>query len=186
MEQSPTREANRFSATQEIPRSLWNPKVHTAFTSAVTRPYPETTRFCPHPHPTSGRSILILYFHQRLGLPSGLFPSCFPIKTLNKPLLSPIRATCPTHLLLDFITRTILGEHYRSLSSSLCSFLHSPVTSSLLGPNRIIVLSRKNAQITYILYINNIFYNVGTRACFSTSALSIFEHFRKMLEYQIS
>ena len=28
-----------------------------------------------------------------------------------------------------------LGEQYRSLSSSLCSFLHSPVTSSILGPN---------------------------------------------------
>ena len=43
---------------------------------------------------------------------------------------------CPAHLiLLDFITRTILGEQYRSLSSSLCNFLHSPVTPSLLGPN---------------------------------------------------
>ena len=50
--------------------------------------------------------------------------------------LSPIRATCSAHLIiLDFTTRTILGEEYRSLSSSLCSFLHSPVTSSLLGPN---------------------------------------------------
>jgi len=28
-----------------------------------------------------------------------------------------------------------LGEQYRSFGSSLCSFLHSPVTSSLLGPN---------------------------------------------------
>ena len=27
-----------------------------------------------------------------------------------------------------------MGEEYRTLSS-LCSFLHSPVTSSLLGPN---------------------------------------------------
>jgi len=45
-------------------------------------------------------------------------------------------ATFPAYLiLLDFITRTILGEEYRSLSSSLCSFLHSPVTSSPLGPN---------------------------------------------------
>ena len=35
----------------------------------------------------------------------------------------------------NVITRTIFGEEYRSLSSSLCSFLHSPVTSSLLGPN---------------------------------------------------
>jgi hypothetical protein len=28
-----------------------------------------------------------------------------------------------------------LGEEYKSLSSSLCSLLHSLVTSSLLGPN---------------------------------------------------
>jgi hypothetical protein len=28
MEQSPSWEANRFSVTQEIPRILWNPKVH--------------------------------------------------------------------------------------------------------------------------------------------------------------
>ena len=28
MEQSPTWEANRFSVSQEIPRILWNPKVH--------------------------------------------------------------------------------------------------------------------------------------------------------------
>jgi len=49
---------------------------------------------------------------------------------------SPIHATCPAHLItLDLITLTILGEEYRSLSFSLCSFLHSAVTSSLLVPN---------------------------------------------------
>jgi hypothetical protein len=88
------------------------------------------------PHRTSWRPIWIVSSHLRLGLPSGLFPSDFPTQTLYTPLLSPIHATCPAHLiLLDLITRTILGEQYKSLSYTLYSFLHSPVTWSLLGPN---------------------------------------------------
>ena len=102
----------------------------------ATCPYLEPTQSSPCPHPTSWKSILILSSQLHLGLPTGLFPSDFHTKTLYMSLLFLIRATFPAHHnLLDFITRTILGEECRTLSSSLCSLLHSPVTSSLSGPN---------------------------------------------------
>ena len=81
------------------------------------------------PHPTSWRSILILSSNLNLDLQSGLFPSVFPPKPFIQ-LYSPICATCPAHQILDLITRTILDDQYRSFGSSLCSFLHSLVTSN--------------------------------------------------------
>ena len=87
------------------------------------------------PHHTMWRSSSILFSHLQyyyvkiqfnIILPSGLFPSGFPTKILYVPLLSPTHATCPAHLmLLHLITRTIFGEQYRSLSTSLCSLLHT-------------------------------------------------------------
>jgi hypothetical protein len=86
------------------------------------------------PHPTSWRCILILSSHLQLGLPSGLLPSYFFHQNPADASLFP--ASCPAYLiLLDLITRTVVGEEYRSLSSSLCSFLYFPFTSFLLSPN---------------------------------------------------
>ena len=84
----------------------------------------------------------LLEIHPNIFHPST--PSCpqwslslrFPHQDPIRPLSSHTRATCPADLiLLDFITRIILGVLYRSFSSSLCNLLHFPVTSSLQGPN---------------------------------------------------
>ena len=86
-------------------------------------PYPKPRQSSPCSHPTSWRLILILSFQLCLVLPSGLFPQQNPVYT--SPF--PIRCTLPAHLiLLDLINRIIFYEEYRSLSSSLRSFLHSP------------------------------------------------------------
>ena len=94
--QSPSWEANWLAASQEIPRILWNPKVH----YRIHKPPPPISILGQpiqsiNPHPTSWRSILILSTHLLLGLPSGILSSGFPTKTLYTPLSSPIRATCP-------------------------------------------------------------------------------------------
>ena len=80
MVQSPCWEANWFAANQEIPRTSRNPKVHYR---THKRPPPVSILGQPiYLHSTSWRSILILCTHLSLGLPSCLFPSGFPTKTL--------------------------------------------------------------------------------------------------------
>jgi len=76
MEQSRSWEANRSLASPEIPRILWNPKVHYHIYKCPP-PVPILSQISPvhAPHPTSWRPILILSSHIRLGLPSGLFLS---------------------------------------------------------------------------------------------------------------
>jgi len=82
------------------------------------------------PQPPSWRSSNV-----HLGLPNGLFPLSFPHQ--NPVYASPLPhmryMPYPSHFLY-LITQIIFGEDYIS-SSSLCSFLHSLITSSLSGPN---------------------------------------------------
>ena len=109
----------------------------TAFTNArhLSLSWAKSIQSTP-PHPTSWRSILILSSHLHLGLPTGLFPSGFPTKTLYTPLISPIRAACPDHLILlnwsrkQYWVRST--DHY---APHYVVFSTPPVTSSLLCPN---------------------------------------------------
>jgi hypothetical protein len=71
----------------------------------------------------------------RLGLPSGLFPSGLLTNNLNTFLFSPIPATYRAHLILLSVIEFTLREEKKSRCSSLCSFLHPPISSSHFGQN---------------------------------------------------
>jgi len=98
-DQRPSWESNRFTASQEIPRSVCNPKVHYHICNArhLSLSWARSVQSMPL-HPPSWRSILILSYHLRLGLPS-VFPSGFSTK--NPVYTSPLPHTCymprPSH-----------------------------------------------------------------------------------------
>ena len=139
-----------FSYSQEIPRILGDLNVHYRFHNS-----PPSVPILSHIEPVPALTSHFLKIHLNIILPSKPGSSKwslslrFPHQTLYKSLLSPIRTTCPAQpILLDLITRTILGEQYRSLSSSLCSFLHASVTSSPVGSNASHYFSSKIIQIS--------------------------------------
>ena len=142
--QIPSWEGNLFVASQGFPRISRNPKVNYS-----THKRPPPVSILGQRNPAHIPTYHLLEIHSNIIHPSTpRYPQWspylrFPHQDTIHPLSSPIRATYPAHLiLLDFITRKIFGEEYKSFSSSLSTF-----TSSLLG--------------TYI-FLNTIFSNILT------------------------
>ena len=139
MEQSPSWETNRFAASQEIPHILWNPKVHHRIHKCPP-PVPILRQFDRIHTPTSHFLNIDLNIISPLCLvlSSGLFLPGFPTKTMYTPLLFPMLATCPIHLiLLGLITWTICGEEYNLFPKTLSLRSFLIVSGQVSHPYRI-------------------------------------------------
>ena len=126
---SPSWEANRFSSCQEIPRILWNPKI-----LYFIRKCPPYVPILSHhdsihtPKYPFLKTLFNIILPSALESPKWSLSLRCPHQNPVKATPIPIRATYTAHfVILNFISRIILGEPCSSLSSSLCSSLHPHV-----------------------------------------------------------
>jgi len=111
------------------------PLLHLQVPTICPYPQPDQSSLCPLP-PSH-----LLKIHLNIILPSmpgsSKWPPSLRFPHQNPVCNSPLPHTCYMPLPISFILIYHLNNiwwHVRSLLSSLCTFLHSPLTSSLFSP----------------------------------------------------
>ena len=147
MVQRPSWEANWFAGSQEIPLISRNPKVHYR-----THKRPPPVSIPGQPSPVHIHTSHLMEIHPNIIHPSTprspqwFFPSGFPTKTLYAPSPHPY---APHAQPISFFSILSFAQ-YKLFSSSLCNLLHSPVTSSFLGPNILLNTTSSNTLSTRV------------------------------------
>jgi hypothetical protein len=126
MELSTTQEATSRVATRVFPSMLWNPKalyhIHNSSppvpilsqANSVHTTISSLQDASSYYSPTYVLVFLVVSF------PLAFLPTTYT------------RSSCPAHFIfLNCVILITLGKVWKSQNSSLCNFLHSPVTSSL-------------------------------------------------------
>jgi hypothetical protein len=97
----------RYSSTHSLTSVLdggeWSASCPGRFTPRYKEPLIPTgyeAVWAPEPFCTRWKRSIQISYHIRLDLPTCLFPSGFPTTILHALLISPVRATFPTHLIL--------------------------------------------------------------------------------------
>jgi len=129
MKHSLSSEANIQPADQEIPRLICNPKVHYRVQKSAPHVFALSQMHPVHNFPPCFPKT---YFN--IIFTSTSVSSNWSSKISNAFLVSPMSASPPVHLIiLHVIILITFCEAYKLRSSSFCSLLHPPATSSLLS-----------------------------------------------------
>jgi hypothetical protein len=184
MVQSPSWEANWFAASEEIPRILWNPKVHYR-----THKRPPTVPILGQPNPVHIPTSHLVEIRPNIIHPSAprspqWYPSprFYPQDPIRPPLLTHTSHMPSPSNSSRFYHRTILGEEYRSFSSSPCSLLHSPVTTSLPGPNIVSTLYSQTPSASFPLSMSATKFHTHTKQQAKLLYILIFKFLDSNLE----
>jgi hypothetical protein len=123
------------SASQEIPRLLWNQKIHyRVHNSSPEVPIPSQINpvYTFPPYLSKTLFDIVLSYHLRLRLPNGVFPSGFPNKFCTH--LSPLYYTpCPSHPPCDHSNNI-----WRRIQSSTTSGHFIPLRSKYSPHNSVL------------------------------------------------
>ena len=137
MEQSPSGEANWFSASQEIPCFLWDLKVHYCIHKLLP-----TVPILSHNDQVHALKSHFLKIHLNIILPSMPGSSKWSL-SLSFPHQNPVYTSTLPHMCYMphpahsfwFDRSNNIGWGVQIIKLLICSFLHFPVTSSLFSSN---------------------------------------------------
>ena len=141
MQQSPSLEVNKFSTSQEIPRILWNTKVHYC-SHKCTPPVPSLSQLDPVHTPTS----YFLNIHFNIILPST--PGS-PLLTADSILWCTKKSCSKLMIFLSFpIEKFIIPciNKNPTICNSMQIFIYCKVTLHVSGVTAPIIRSTKNCN----------------------------------------
>ena len=162
MEQSPSWEANRFSASHEIPPILWNPEVRYRIHNC-----PPSVPILSQTNPNHASMALPDDPSYSITLPSMPVSSKWSL-SLRFPHQNPVHTFLPHTCYMLRLSHSSRFDRPNNvwwwvqiiLNSSLRRLLHFSVTSSLLGPNILLSNGEKSSLCFKPFWIRNIQTNV--------------------------
>ena len=142
-------------------------KLHAFLEPNIHYRFDNVPAFCLYPVHASSY-LLILFYHQRLGLPSVRFLSGGPFK-ISRELLSTIRVIWPGYpIIFDLLTPLIFPEKWTHICQQMYLQMHHIMLNKVTTIHRNAVLNRRTVLLLYITKVIHYIRENVKKICFVT------------------